>query len=403
MKKVDQVLFDGSVIEDYDQPLSTKEISELFYDLFGHNSVMKGKQHVLYEQFGLLVANITYLGHPWPIYKKRIQLKSYYPEYFRQNMLDGIQTFLVGIYHYGTQLLFAIFDAPAYMERKSHNSSAHVQTFDLQYATMKGVYSKIDGNGNSVMVMDAQHFVDYFKELAIAEPVDYSYEAIKKDIEDYVAGFVDTLPRGDWNGIDCYKEMIAADAPNSRQGEWQGWYFEYLFKRFSEQNPSDSIHYYGDKSDGGIDFDIVFSEENWIYGDLKADKEGGDILGNKFSSFDIVITEHNGRVLYIVLRYKSELDKNHGYKTTIFWNELRDEEKRYATLQEIKDGYGVRMKYSVTPQSIRIISIDKTAYEILKMDPFRQGRNSNGQEREPKLRINKDMVDALSIYQVNLY
>ena len=402
MKKVEQVLFDGSVIEDYDQPLSTKEIGELFYDLFGEDCVLKGKQHVLFEQFGLLVANITYLGHPWPIYKKRIQLKSYYPDYYQQNMIDGIQTFLVGIYHYGRDYLFALFDAPAYMERKSHNSSAHVQTFDLQYAAMRGVYSKIDGNGNSVKVMDLEHFVHYFKDLAVSEPISYDFEDIRKDIEDYVNSFVDALPRGEWKGIDCYKEMMAADAPNWRQGEWQGWYFEYLFNKFLAENPNEGIRYYGDKSSGGIDFDIVFSEEKWIFGDLKADKDGDDILGNKFSSFDIVITEHNGRVLYIVLRYSSELDKKHGYKTTIFWNDFRDEERRYTTLEELKSGYGFRMKYSITPKSIRIISIDKTAYEILKTDPFRQGRNSNGQEREPKLRINKDMVDALSIYQINL-
>ena len=42
MKKVDQVLPDGSVIQDYDQPLSTKEIGELLYDLFGNGCVARG-------------------------------------------------------------------------------------------------------------------------------------------------------------------------------------------------------------------------------------------------------------------------------------------------------------------------------------------------------------------------
>lgn len=401
MKKVEQVLLDGNVVEDYDQPMTQKEIGELFYDLFGDACVKRGNQHVLFDSFGLLVANITYLGHPWPIYKKRIQLKSYFPDYYQQNLLDGIKTILLGIYRYKKQLLFAIFDAEPYMARKSHNSSAHVQTFDLRYAAIKGFYLKTDNNGNRVMIMDEATFLDHMKKLASAPTEPYDYDNVQQTIANYMKSFFGTIPPSTWNGIDCYKEMKAADARNWRQGEWPGWYFEYLFKKYSSTHPHREIHYFGDKKDGGVDFDIVFSENDWVYGDLKADKEGEDILGNAFSSFDMVLEEHDGLVLYIVLRYKAELDKKHGYKTTIFWNQFRDENRRYTSLEEIKNGYGVRMKYSVLPISLRVISIDKTAYELLKQDPFHQGRNSNGQEREPKLRINKDMIDALSVYQMN--
>ena len=132
---------------------------------------------------------------------------------------------------------------------------------------------------------------------------------------------------------------------------------------------------------------------------MKSDKEDGDILGNDFRSFDFVIEQNGGRVFYIVLRYSAEQDKNHGYKTTIFWNDtIREESRRYSSLAEIKSGYGKRMKYSVTPRSLKIISIDAPAYRILKENPFYQGRNSNGQAREPKLRIGKDMIEALTVY-----
>lgn len=393
---------DGSITLDYDQPLSTKDIGALFYDLFGDNSVGKDKEHILYGKLGLLVADVTYLGHPWPLFKKRIQLKDYYPEVFFKNQNSGLDTLFVGVYHYQSMYLFVVFDPGPYVEKKSHNSSAHVQSFDLQYAAKAGTYSKTDAMGHFIRIMDLDHFVQFVKDRVNAPTNVYDYDEVMRLIRDYFEDFFKGLPKGVWNGIDCYNEMKSGNADNWRQGEWQGWYFEYLFKKYLEKHPNDQISYYGDKSEKGIDFDIVFSKDKWIYGDLKADKCDGDILGNKFQSFDIVLKDHNGRVLYVVLRYKAELDKKHGYKTTIFWNQFRDDDKKYATLDEIKDGYGIRMKYSITPQEIKVISIDKTAYEILKKDPFHQGRNSDGKERETKLKVGKDMIEALSVYSQSL-
>ena len=72
MKKTEQVLRNGNIVVDYDQTLSTKEIKKLLYELF--NPVIKddGKQFVLYNKIALLACNVTYLGNPHPIYKKRL-------------------------------------------------------------------------------------------------------------------------------------------------------------------------------------------------------------------------------------------------------------------------------------------------------------------------------------------
>jgi len=406
MKPVDQILSDGTIVLDYDQPLTPKEISELFFDLFSNQSVLQGKQHIIYNKVGILAANVTYLGHPWPIYKKRIQLKEYYPAYWKANLVNGLKTLFVGIYHYEEhnhrQILFVVFDPGPYVERKSHNSSAHIQTFDLQYAAKTGLYVKTDSNGNRIRVMDVSHFVDFVKQEAL-EPNQgqhETYDELIQSVNAYLKGFFNFVPKKTWVGVECIEEMRRAEAPNWRQGEWQGWYFEYLFRKYCEAHSNTNVAYLGDKKKGGIDFDIVFSKDNWIYGDLKADKENEGIIGNKFESFDAVIDAHNGRVIYIVLRYQAELDKKHGYQTTKFWNKFRDEGSKYKTVEEIQNGYGTRMKYSVTPKSIKILSIDKTAYEILKRHPFDQGHNSDGKERKPKLQISKDMIEALSIYSV---
>ena len=56
------------------------------------------------------------------------------------------------------------------------------------------------------------------------------------------------------------------------------------------------------------------------------------------------------------------------------------------------------MKYSVKPQLLCVLKIDEIIYEILKKNPFSQGVNSDGNERKPKLKVQKDMINALTIY-----
>lgn len=399
MTKVDQILADGSIVQEFDQPLSNKEIDCLFYRLFGDDCVKDRKQYLLFNRIGVLVANVTYLGHPWPIYKKRIQLKSYFPDYYNENLSKKVDTLFAGIYHFQSTFLFVVFEPSFYVKKKSHNSSAHVQTFDLAYAVKNGSYSKTDAMGNFIRIMDKVHFTSFIKNRCMSPNKCETYDEILNAIHDYFSSFFDSIPTSEWLGTECYKEMRDASAPNYRQGEWQGWYFEYLFNKYWQSHKNEKIRYYGDKRENGVDFDLVFDEENWLFGDLKSDEEKGDILGNKFESFDNVILKHGGRVVYIVLRYKAELDKKHGYKTTIFWNDsIREKSRRYETFKEIENGYGARMKYSVKPKSIKVLSIDKVAYEILKKNPFHQGKNSDGETRKPKLKISKDMVESLAIY-----
>ncbi len=99
--------------------------------------------------------------------------------------------------------------------------------------------------------------------------------------------------------------------------------------------------------------------------------------------------------------YKAEKNSAHDYAVTKYWNALRDQDKAYSDFETLKEG-GKNMKYSVTLQSLDVLKIDKNAYEIIKENPFYQGRNSNGKKREPKLKIKKDMIESLSIYKVNL-
>lgn len=144
MKQTEQILRNGNIVVDYDQTLTTKEIKMLMHELF--NPVVKedDKQFILYNKIALLACNVTYLGNPHPIYKKRIQLKSYYLDYLTKNSANNLKTLYLGIYTYKRTRLFVVFEPSTYASKKSHNSSAHVYSINLQYAQKVGKFSKVD-------------------------------------------------------------------------------------------------------------------------------------------------------------------------------------------------------------------------------------------------------------------
>lgn len=401
LTKTEQVLRNGNITIDYDQTLTSKEIDNLFLDLF--NPVIKkdGKQFILYNKIGILACNVTYLGNPHPIFKKRIQLKSYYLDYLAKNSNNDLKTLYVGIYTYKKTRLFVIFEPLTYAKKKSHNSSAHVYSINLQYAQRTGKFEKTDAFGNKIHIFNTYEFVRYIKALA-NDPVHIDSDDLMKIINDYMASFKNTIKK-EWNGINCYKEMMKANDNNARQGEWQGWYFEFLFKKYLKENHLSEIEWHGSKKKGDIDLDLKFVKSKWTYGDLKADQINHDILGNSFECLDTVIKNNHGVVYYVCCLYKSEKDSDHNYEVSKYWNDnVRESSKKYNSFEELKQRYGKRMKCSVTPKLLCVLKIDETVYEILKKNPFAQGINSDGNDRKPKLKVQKDMINALTIFSYKI-
>ena len=165
VKKVEQVSKNGSIVLDYDQTLSSKEIKTLMNELFGPVLKEDGKQFVLYDKIGVLACNVTYLGNPHPYYKKRIQLKSYYLDYLAKNAISNVKTIYLGIYSYKKTRLFVVFEPSTYAGKKSHNSSAHVYSINLQYAQRAGKFDKIDAFGNKIHIYNTYEFVRFIKTL----------------------------------------------------------------------------------------------------------------------------------------------------------------------------------------------------------------------------------------------
>lgn len=398
MEKVDQILNNGQRVFDYDEILRPKQIKDLFKSLFKENFKEDEKQFILFDKVGVLCANITYLGNPHPKYKKRMQLKPYFLDFVKKNASNGIVSLYVGIYTYKKTQLFVTFNPKTFVEKKSHNSSAHIFSTNLQYAQRVGEFSKIDYFGNEINVFKREHFIKYIKTLAGIEEDDTSYEGVMKLINEHLRPFFESI-KTDWNGIECYKEMKDMNYSNYRQGEWAGFYFEYLFENYCNFNNIDDIKKFANKSKGGIDLDLIFPNLKNTYGDLKADSINKGILGNKLQTVKKVVSS-GGIVYYICALYETDKDKNHNYETTKFWNELRDERKKYKNIDDLEKGYGTKMNYSINIKSFHILKIDNEIFDILKDNPFKQGKNSNGKARGEKIKINKDLISSISIYEM---
>jgi hypothetical protein len=382
MLKVEQVTRDARVVLAPDVVLSKKEIQAVLSTTF-ETVTGSNPYSVVHEGVGytVCVKNITYLGHPHPKHKKRIQIsKKWRATLMRPDAL------LLGVYSYDKQLLFVLFSPETYRKKKANNSSAHVHTIDLLSAVRYGTFEKIDRNGNKLVICTAQHIREVIKKYAANSPLNLVPEL--KLVDDMIR----TVPTV-WVGTDVYDEMLARNSPNALQGEWPGFYFEFLFSAFLDRNRAlQSIcRFVSDKSADGLDFDLNF-RDNFL-GDLKTHLLGTDVLGNDQASMKRALRRY-GRLWYVILSYTREKDSDNAYVTTEHWNMLlrtrRDSTKSLRS-------YGSKMKHSVHLKELVVAEIHTGNAAGLR--PFVQGRNSNGALRAPKFLIAKKDIDNYVIFR----
>lgn len=386
---VDQII-DNKVIQDYDYSYSPKEIKEVVCKYFTIENAKELTGTYNNIRFKIYAKNITYLGNPWEPYKKRIQLGSNFKETVINNIHNKIVTILLGVYHYNDLLLFTEFDAESYANGKSNNSAAHVQTYDLQRAIDDGIYSKIDRNDHKITVFTTQN-IDKFMKMKFMQ----SEDPLSK-VKQIFSSFYASLPKK-WNGVDCYKEMLEALYKDRRQTEWAGFYHEYRFSSYLEQNPSlkETVIFQADKTKNGIDLDLYYPKLK-SYGDLKAHTIGDAILGNSYETLEQAL--ESGPLYYVICEHTTRKDKEMAYRTLHYWhNFIREESKRTHDPMRQKN----RMKGEVSLVDFVILRIDKYNYKYLSS--FQKDFvNSNGKPRKEKFEISEKDISNFIIYKENL-
>ena len=440
---VEQVLKDGTIIEQYDTSLTTSEISEVLLKYFPKLKKSDAKPAFYVgeykkHKYAIRCKNVTYLGNPHPTYKKRIQIAEDLYSFYNAALAIGAEPILMGLYTSAENTIFVDFKIDTYIEKKAHNSSAHIYTSDLYAATVDGFFQKIDYFGNTVTafrpdVIDI--FLDEFfginsdEEIVVQNPMDLMPLQVNSTITfdkrgdnalefcpsvvtdaerrvlSYVERFKETiLPKfrkffdnveKNWHGIKCYKEMIASDYKNKYQPEWVGFFLEYCFEKFIKDNQLESvITYYQDKKNGGVDLDLFFPDI-YSFGDLKAHSEDSrGIQGNDWNTIFSILNKNDesSHIYYIVCEHSTEKDSKYDYEVTKFWN---TQQKKPDLLS-----YHKRMKNNVTLKKVYILDINYDNKEHLTM--FKQGINSNGKPRAPKIMIEHDNLKYFILEEIIL-
>ena len=384
MKKVDQIKSSGEVVTDFDVVLSRDEVESLLSDFFdlvhrdreGFRVSTGGKEYLL------LAKNITYLGHPHSEFKKRIQIPLPWNALFPK-----LDVLLVGIYTYESNTIFVFFDKKA----RGKSSSAHISSIDLQKAVEYGVFRKTDKNGNRIIACGPDRFLETFQQVANGQEV-----ANVNEIEVFER-FSVTLPTY-WNGISAYREMIQASFANCMQGEWPGFYLEFRFENFLSDWTEylDTCRYVSKKKDGDLDFDLEFPRGKFV-GDLKTHSgKSSAVLGNDKLSVEAALKKY-GRIWYVMFEFDYRMDRDLGCEVSHFWNEqihLREGRKKDP------DSYCGRMKHdgSLLRMHVMELNRDNTRY----LSDFNQGRQSSGDCRQVKIKIDKKSIDNFVIFRKEL-
>lgn len=396
----EQITLDKNLIVAQDQPLSESGLLGCLMDTLGHQNctviTVPPRKRVLEYRDGdkiyhLLVRACTYLGNPHPIFKKRVQLPLWFNEYAKEIERSGlgIDVRYIGVYHYGDEfhgdnVIFIDFQKDTYLEKKGHNSSAHVYTNDLFQAMTYGIFSKEDYFGNRIAAIRRDRLEDY---LSDRQPATES-------LFDLFRKFNNGFTFGQWlKSIDVIKEMHKGGWRQWRQAEWAGWFLEYRFNKFTIDNHvTDRMRYVGNqmKHEGDLDFDVRFEDENF-YGDLKAsDVRQKETPGNDQKNLLECIYLHD-RFWYIIYEHETLKDSEEtGYEAT----KARNRYIRSVDASYTKDdmSYHSRMKNSVRFVKMTIVELNRVNFRDA-LTVFNQGHQPDGSARNPKFLIDKKVLE----------
>jgi len=387
-----------------DQPLTQVQQREKLMSFLGreHCSIQDicGRRVFVYENEGkrfiLLHRAVSYLGGTGqhPIFKKRIQLPLWFKDLCAEVEKQGLayDVRFIGVYHYEGMVVFADFIKDTYLQKKVHNSSAHIYINDIYQAVKKGVFHKEDMYGNHIFVTHCSKLGEYL----------LGRNQGWNDLNTIFQQFNEVFTFGQWlYSTDMIREMHDHDWQHWQQGEWPGFYLEYKFNSFTVDNHlTHLMRYVGSsnkkKEDGKYDFDIWFGRDAF-YGDLKASSVTENrVPGNDFDTFLECINRY-GHFWLVVYEHETIKDSEAThYKATIERNQyIRSIDPKH---KDDDMSYAGRMKHSVCFVRMCILELNPANFhEALSV--FNQGHQPDGSARKPKYLLRKRDMDQYVIFR----
>jgi hypothetical protein len=409
--KSEQIRADLSLDVEFDDTLTKKQMKQVIISALGKNNCFEDsileKKVIVYKtnetNVVILYATITYLGGngQHPIYKKRTQLKKWYKKIVIETQTNilykNYDVRFLGVYHYKGNIIMVDFIKEFYMKKKMNNSAAHVYINDLYQGIKNGIFKKIDRNGNIIMTINYNYFKDYLDSTKSED--DYTPKLIN-----YFKSFNHSFPFKSWiKSSNAIPEMYHADFSQWKQGEWAGWYLEYLFDKYIKENNIEfKIKYIAlsNKKSGVFDFDLFFDEEEF-YGDLKAsDINKTETPGNDQEAFAESINKHE-KFWYIIYEHETRKDKDlkNDFEATRFRTSFIKDNNEWSPNKVWEPlSYKTRMKHSVNFKKMMIIELNRINFRNILSD-FNQGKQPSGESRKPKFKLDKRNIDNFVIFR----
>ena len=392
---VDQIGVDGGLLQAPDKTLSESAKNRLLLDSLPTATVEQyhGVRVVRFVDQLIMKKQITHLGHPWPAFKKRIQVPRTWLEAERRARAEGLVPRFVGIYHHEGVTIFVDFDPSTYVGRKANNSAAHVATNDLYQAQTLGQFSRTDRNGNRLTSVRADELASYLRS---------GYDERNPHLE-ILDRFSDAFLDGArLEGLAAVQEMYAAGWPDKFQNEWAGFYVEFRLSRFLRENKLRGwLDVQKEKRKGEFDYDLRFLAHGKLehYGDLKASNiEVSDSPGNDAENFYRCLSE-TGRFWYVIYEHETWHGRDNGNTSTVAWNDWR------RSVGHIGRGgvydplsYAGRFKEAVRFVGVKILEVNHANAGMVLGDFQKNFRQPDGKPRKGKVMIRKRDIDNFLIY-----
>ncbi|HLS26437.1 MAG TPA: hypothetical protein VK063_11240 [Beutenbergiaceae bacterium] len=391
--QVDQILPDGSLVQDADTKLTFRRRVDILSRYLPEVYIqqVEGERVLRLGDQALLVRQVHHLGHPWPGFKKRIQIPRRWVNTYHLLAQEGVRTRFVGLYHYRDTTILVDFDPRTYIQRKANNSAAHVATNDLFQAQLHGSFSRVDRNGNRLTSLRADQFAGYLRTDRVArEP---QLEVLAAFNAEFLDGQITPA-------MSAVRQMHEAQWPDTFQGEWPGFYLEYRLDRFLKANGhTREMRFIKQKTPGGYDYDLEFGTPGKIthYGDLKAsDYAQKETPGNDAASIEACVRQY-GRFWYLIFEHQTWKARDHGDVATIEWNHWRRDAGHTARAGFNELSYRQRFKSAVRFFRMRVLEVNPANFHTVLGD-FAQGRQPSGDARALKVMIRKANIDNFLVY-----
>lgn len=394
VNKSEQIAPNLSLTIDYDMPLrSTNDILNTFNKYLnnaceiekfnGTKIVYKYCHNGITDYF--LTGAITYLSKPHPIFKKRLQLKKWFKDFYDKYKYNkDTRIHLIGIYHYEELVVFVEFNIEDYVYRKMNSSAAHVYINDIYQAITNEVFKKTDRNGNHVVSIAGRNFNKYL-----------SNNAFENDLFSIFRNFNNEFNFNEWiQASDAIIEMKNDNWYQWRGAEWPGWLLEYKISKYLREKKYDNyIVYIGNKKDASmLDFDLFFVKGKF-YGDLKSsDINEKNAPGNDQENVLSAINR-DSKIWYIIYEHETIKDIHRNNEMAIARMKLIGEQYKPGD----KISYSRRMKHSVKFKKMNIFELNRiNMNDALRI--FNQGHQPDGNFRKPKFLINKTNIDNCIVF-----